>query len=238
MGIRYFSPSEYIRKQPFDITVPAYYNPNLPPDLVKQEKVDRQFDSMGRRWLRARPAGLGYVAPDPDSVVRVSHTIENMLNLFRRKIPFSYRYPDDVVYIFDAIDAYLESVKPDVQMNDSTIIEYVKHLLEWRAELYKLYFTYMMTHPTAREALYKGSSEKASLGALLVRVGAIRENFDDPVRRRKNPPYFIEQFKPVEKTSDDDDASDIASMYGIPTAKVDADEDFKFDMDAFLNPKD
>ncbi len=200
MGIFYVHPADFIRERRFEVLAPSYYHPHISSDVLlggvekpKQERVNPyRFVTVGRQT----PPRPSMVLPGQhaDQHQHCYYTAEIMVDMFRKRIPFDIVHDVDIVELMDGVDRYLVSLKADIQAEVVEAIEYTRLLLAWREQLYKHYFRYMKTHPTAMEELYPNFDKQNNIFSLLLAVGSlgIEETNLDPLKARQTPPVTLD----------------------------------------------
>jgi hypothetical protein len=229
----YLSALEFVQKRLFDMWVPAYYDPNLPEDMIATKPKPFEKTNRFRPVSKSRRDPSPFYKPyAPDQPQLSAFSIEGMVKMFYRKVEFELYKESDIVEIFDGLDRYLISLRQDVELGNERIIEYVRLCLELRKELYKHYYRYMELNPTAKEKLYPNNDPTKNIFHLMALAGGLREDHDalDPLRARSKPPYEVDTIKPVEDTSVDADTF-IESSYGLSKEgpMIDDGKDFNFD---------
>lgn len=233
----YFSAAEYIKERKFPLQVPAYYNPFIPESMVNKtpqplEKVNTLRMVGTRRCAGPMPRMLD----DPDMLQRADYSIEIMVDMFKRKVVFHLMQSFDIVEILDGIDRYLLSLQHDVESGDERAIAYGKLMIAFREEIYKHYFRYMKTNPTALAKLYPNENLNKNFHTLLSAFSHGREDLQnlDPLKAKAFPPYTIEDPKDSKVDTFDANADTEISL-GISAAnKLLSDDGKSFDFEDFL----
>jgi len=237
--IHYARPIDHIKKRRFEVEVPAFYHPNMPADIVNPPVRVRERLAPGKRIKRGLNGAIAlHPLVDPNQLQRASYTIENMIEMFSRKIEFSLVQTFDIVEILDSLDNYLISIKHDVEAGNQKIISYAKVLVEWRAEVYKHYYRYMKLNPTAASRLYANNDPNKNFFSLMNAITGDNAEYKDldPLRAKAHPPYPIG----VEKSRETVDSPDVImeTSLGLPKSAIDkmlGGDEAKFDFDDFLN---
>lgn len=232
-GPIYISAADFIKQKPFDLFVPAFYHPHLPTDIRNPGKFVRErptpFKKVAVRGQRVRP--FDHVI-DPNQMQKAAFSIEVMLDMYQKKIEFEIANEDDIVEIFEGLDRYLLSLKPEVLSGDQVSVDYARLVVRWRGELYKHYYRYMKTHPAALEKLYPNNNPTQNLLHLMTLTSGLREGKAelDPLRAKAQPPYDIEQSQPKDKVAND--ITEVDPFLGMDSPSVD--DGKGFDIDSFI----
>lgn len=237
MAKYYLSSVEFIKNRPFDVYVPAFYHPHIPTEVLHPKP--KPFEKVNR-WRKVavnRRDPTPFFRPlDTNQLQKASYTIEIMLDMFRKKIEFELVHEEDVVEILEEIDRYLISLRPDVELGNETIIEYVKLVMSWRKEVYKGYYRYMQLNPVALDKLYPNQDRNKNLVSLMVSIGGANSDMQelDPLRAKAKPPYDLKSSTPSSNI-DIESSMSIESSFGLSTEGIIKDDGKEFDMDDFLN---
>ena len=195
----FFSAVEFIKERRFEVYVPAFYHPVLPQEMLNPKPAPLERPNPWKKVATRRRDPTPFrQLQDPNQLQRASYTIEIMLDMFRKKIEFIIANDDDIPEMFDGVDRYLESIKPDVSLGVERTVDYARLVVAWRGELYKHYYRYMKTHPTALDKLYPGEDKNKNIFALLSAVGTDADPAlsIDPLLSKRNPPYDIDKTIP------------------------------------------
>lgn len=223
----------FIQQRLFDVYVPAFYQPNLPEEFLNTEPFRREKANPHKRVAINALHPTPFITPDdPDQLSVAAFCLETLFDMHLKRIGFEFVNEDDIVEMFDGVDRYLLSLKPCIETNDSAAIEYAKIVLDFRKELYKLYFRYMKTHPAALEGLYPERNKDTNLMSLMAIVsGPNVPKAYDPLQAKRHPPIKLtEDGEPKPETK-----IEIEVSYGISQdLGHDVDDVSNFNLDGFL----
>lgn len=196
MAILYLSAADSFKKKLYDVSVPAYYQPHLPPDFVKKPHQPRpKINRLTMTPVNKRMEAPFYQPLDPHQMERASYSIERMIDMHEKHVTFTIINDYDLPSILTEIDDYLLSLKEDVRLGVDEAVNYARLVVKFRKEIYKDYYRYMKTNPTALEELYPGYSIENNLFAVLGQVNQGMHDID-PLRTKQHPPYDIDQLIP------------------------------------------
>jgi hypothetical protein len=238
--ILYPSAAEFIRHRRFEVLAPSFYHPDESSSTLeltkkKPEKVNTlRFVDRGVRCSAPFRQGI-----DPDEMQFCSYTVEIMLDMFRKKTHFEIVRDTDLPEIFDNLDRYLLTLKPDCEQGVEDSINYARLVVSWREEVYKHYYRFMRMNPTAMEELYPRNDTVENIFTLMASVSGINysEYKDDPLLSRRNPPFDINAVIPVDPVAATGGDFDIGSSLGLENKKdlfADKGSAPKFDLQGFL----
>lgn len=234
MAFHYLSAAAFIKERQFRVRVPAFYFPLLPEGVIENKPQSLEKPNPFRKvsTVRHHPQYLRNMI-DPDALQEANFTTEILLDMFRKKIDFEFIVEDDVVELFEGLDRYLISLKPDVETGNEHITNYARLVIDFRERLYGLYYRYMKLNPAAFEKLYPNNNPKENLMYLMMQGGGtnIKSGEWDPLLAKRNPPYTINKIKPVSNISQDTQEVKIESYLGPSSTNnfEDSNDDFNFD---------
>lgn len=236
MAKYFLSAVEWIKERRFEVYAPAFYHPYMPKELVnpKPEPLVRATPWKRAAVFRRDTTPFRQLA-DPNQIQRASYTVEIMLDMFRKKIEFQIENDDDIVEILDGVDRYLVSIETDISLGNQVIVDYARLVIEWRKELYKHYFRYMNTNPTAKERLYPNQNSKQNVFYLMSQVGGVTNDLSglDPLRKKAHPPFNLEEIIPKSMQDSKTTSQSLETEFGLSNDKqggfIDDGRDFNFD---------
>lgn len=241
----YVRAADFMRQRKFEVLAPAYYHPYVSSEsLIPQKKELEPINPhrlVPRTFLDPTPFRMDY---DPDEEQRCLYTVQIMLDMFKKNVPFQILHDHDVVEIFDNLDRYLLTLENDVSQGIEESIEYARLVVKWRAEVYKHYFRFMKTNPVAMDELYPKNNSQDNIFTLMANVGGADKHLfsTDPLRARAQPPYDIDKTLPgaVPSTSDSGVMDDVFGLSINTMADKPKPSDNPFDgfsLDAFMSKK-
>lgn len=237
MALYYLSAVEFIKNRNFEVWVPAFYHPHMPEDMLNSKPQPVAKTNRWKMVTKNQRNPLPFQQhTDPNQMQRASYSIEIMLDMFRKKIEFQIALEDDIPEIFDGLDRYLMSIKPDVEVGVERTIEYAKLVLAWREEVYKHYYRYMQSNTNAMDRLYPNGSPTKNLVHLMSLVSGVRQETRnlDPLRARANPPYRIDAIVAPLPGQRSDGTFELEDSLGISTSTLLNDDGRDFNFDDFL----
>lgn len=231
MAIHYLSAVSFIKERQFKVRVPAFYFPIVPEGMMDTPKpLERPNPFRKVSVVKHTPMWMRQV-DDPHQLQEANFTTEILLDMFRKKIEFEFIEEGDVVELFEGIDRYLMSLKPDVELGNERIIEYAKLVIDFRERLYGLYYRYMKLNPAAFEKLYPNNDPQKNLMYLMMHGGGtnvVKEDLD-PLLAKRNPPYKLDKIKPIVSDNETNPEVKIENFLGTSSVLQDTNDDFNFD---------
>lgn len=235
MGLHYFSSYDFITKKTFDVLVPAFYQSHIPDSIrnAKPEPFEKPNPFRAVSTARINPAPF-YTIFDPDRLQMASYTVEIMIDMFTKKVEFQIVNDVDVVEIMDGLDAYLMSIKSDVEIGNEATIAFARMSLNWREELYKHYYRYMKTNKLALDNLYPNNDPSKNLMSLMATMTTREETIGelDPLLAKANPPYRVDAIIP--KDAQSKEQGYVESYLNNASDTFMNDSANKFDLEEFL----
>jgi hypothetical protein len=234
MAFLYLSAVSFIKERVFPVRVPAFYFPSLPNEVMDNtpKPLERPNPFKKVSVVRHQPQYMRPMA-DPDALQEANFTTEILLDMFRKKIDFEFMVEEDVVELFEGLDRYLISLKPDVELGDEKVTNYAQLVIDFREKLYGLYYRYMKLNPAAFEKLYPNNKPKENLMYLMMHGSGTNVNLEelDPLLAKRRPPYVINKIKPICKDTSVNEEIKIESYLGPSSGAnfEDANDDFNFD---------
>jgi len=234
MAYHYLSAVSFIKERPFKVRVPAFYFPVLPEGVMNNSPQPLEKPNPFRKVsvVRHQPQYMRN-GIDPNALQEANFTTEILLDMFRKQIDFEFVVDEDVVELFEGLDRYLISLKPDVELGTASVMAYAQLVIDFRERLYHLYYRYMKLHPAAFEKLYPNNKPEQNLMYLMMQGGGtnVKSAEWDPLLAKRHPPYVINKVKPIDKTDSADLEIKIESYLG-PSSNTnfeDTNDDFNFD---------
>jgi hypothetical protein len=231
----FLSAVDYIKNKLFDVYAPAYYHPYMPEELLNPKPTPIEKTNPWRMVSKSRRCPLPFYTPiDPNMMQKASYSIEIMLEMHAKKIPFELAVEDDIVEIFMNLDRYLLSLQADVEVGEPNIVAYAQLVISWRKEVYKHFYRYMKLHPAALEQFYPGGDKKKTLGYLMSITSGTKnvEEDLDPLLALSKPPYDISQTKTGQTSVNA--GIDLEGSFGLAGGDISQDDGRDINFDDFL----
>jgi hypothetical protein len=236
MVMYYVRAVDFIKEQRFEVRAPAFYHPNVSSQNAQLTPPKRQranpFNFVAVNHLNPAPFRVNV---DPDVFQNCSYTVEIMLDMFQKQIPFEVVEDKDIVHIFDGLDRYLLSIQPNVEAGDEHSTTYARLVVSWRDEVFKHYYRFLKLNPLAMDELYPNNNSVENIFTLMARINGL--NYDqykhDPLMMRKRPPYEIDKVAPLASTVGDKSNFEIREAFNLNGGK--GEDGVGFDVQGFLN---
>jgi hypothetical protein len=237
-AVVFFSESLQLQKRMFKVFAPAFYHPYMPFEVMNPPKKPREKPNPYRKVAtRPEPTMPMRHLHDPDQMQECFYPIEVMIDMYSKKINFELANEADVVTILDAMDRYLYSARPNISANDAQVIEFVTHILNFRKEIVKHFYRYMMTHPVAAAQYYPNQSKTQNIFHALTRIHVGTEEIQqlDPIRARMKAPYELSDFLVPEAAKDFSDLNSFEISMGIMKDTLSKDDDASLNLIDFIS---